>query len=78
MLAECGLPPKAWCDVVGALELGLNTAVLVRGYTACRILLIQSANGNGNKIPLNGILFNGISFPLVSIKAYLPASINCH
>ena len=27
MLAECSLPPEAWCEVVGALELGLNTAV---------------------------------------------------
>ena len=28
MLAEPSLPPEAWCEVVGALELGLNTAVL--------------------------------------------------
>ena len=27
MLAEHSLPPEAWCEVVGALELGLNTAV---------------------------------------------------
>ena len=27
MLAECSLPPEDWCEVVGALELGLNTAV---------------------------------------------------
>ena len=27
MLAERSLPPEAWCEVVGALELGLNTAV---------------------------------------------------
>ena len=26
MLAERSLPPEAWCEVVGALELGLNTA----------------------------------------------------
>ena len=26
MLAECNLPPKAWCGVIGALEMGLNTA----------------------------------------------------
>ena len=26
MLAERNLPPEAWCEVVGALELGLNTA----------------------------------------------------
>ena len=26
MLAERSLPPKAWCGVIGALELGLNTA----------------------------------------------------
>ena len=27
MLAERSLPPEAWCGVIGALELGLNTAV---------------------------------------------------
>ena len=27
MLAEHSLPPEAWCGVIGALELGLNTAV---------------------------------------------------
>ena len=27
MLAERSLPPEAWCEVVEALELGLNTAV---------------------------------------------------
>ena len=27
MLVERSLPPEAWCAVVGALELGLNTAV---------------------------------------------------
>ena len=26
MLAEHSLPPEAWCGVIGALELGLNTA----------------------------------------------------
>ena len=26
-MAERSLPPEAWCEVVGALELGLNTAV---------------------------------------------------
>ena len=27
MLAERSLPPEAWCRVIGAIELGLNTAV---------------------------------------------------
>ena len=27
MLVQCSLLPEAWCEVVGALELGLNTAV---------------------------------------------------
>ena len=27
MLAERSLPPEAWCEVVGALELALNAAV---------------------------------------------------
>ena len=27
MFAEHSLPPEAWCEVVGALELELNTAV---------------------------------------------------
>ena len=27
MLAERSLPPEAWCEVVGALESGLNTVV---------------------------------------------------
>ena len=28
MFAERSLPPEAWCEVIGALELGLSTAVL--------------------------------------------------
>ena len=27
MLAKRSLPPEAWCRVIGALELGLNTAI---------------------------------------------------
>ena len=27
MLDERSLPPEAWCGVIGALKLGLNTAV---------------------------------------------------
>ena len=27
MLTERSLPPEAWCEVFGALEVGLNTAV---------------------------------------------------
>ena len=27
MIAERSLSPEAWCEVVGAFELGLNTAV---------------------------------------------------
>ena len=27
MLTERSLPPEAWCEVIGALELGLNTTV---------------------------------------------------
>ena len=27
MLAKRSLPPEAWCEVVGALGLGLNTVV---------------------------------------------------
>ena len=27
MLGERSLPPEAWCEVIGAVELGLNTAV---------------------------------------------------
>ena len=39
------------------------------GYTACGIPLIWPVNGNrnGNRIPLNGIPFNGILFPFFSI-----------
>ena len=50
---------------------------LVGGYTACGIPLIRSANGNGNRIPLNGIVFNGIPLTFVSVKVYLSASVNC-
>ena len=27
MLAGCSIPPEAWCGVIGALDLGLNTTV---------------------------------------------------
>ena len=27
MLVECSLPPEAWCGVIGALKLWLNSAV---------------------------------------------------
>ena len=60
--------------------------VMVGGYTACRIPLVQSANGNGNRIPLNGILFNrvplnaipfnGIPFPFVSVKKMFESSVS--
>ena len=50
--------------------------VQVGGYTACRIPLVQSANGNGNGIPLNGIPFNGIPFPFVSVKKYFESSVS--
>ena len=35
---------------------------VIGGYMACGIPLIQSANGNGNGIP-----YNGIPFPFVSV-----------
>ena len=35
------------------------------------IPFVRSANGNGNGIPLNKILCNGIPFPFVSIKKLL-------
>ena len=40
--------------------------LMVGGYTACRIPLVQSANGNGNGIP----------FSFVSVKKNLPSSVN--
>ena len=40
---------------------------VLRGYMACGIPLIRSANGKGNGIPLNGILFNEIPFVLNGI-----------
>ena len=60
------------CHVLASLQ-----SCLIGGYMACGILLIQSANENRNGIPLNRILFNGIWFPFVFVKAYLPASVNC-
>ena len=50
--------------------------VQVGGYTACGIPLVRSANGNGNGIPLNGILFNGIPFPFVSVKKIFESSVS--
>ena len=60
----------------------LTVPLDTRGYTVCGILLVLSANGNGNELPLNGILFyripfNRILFPFVSVKPNLPASVNC-
>ena len=37
---------------------------------------MQSANGNGNRIPVNGFPFNGVLFPFVSVKKNLPTSVN--
>ena len=44
---------------------------VVGDYMVCRIPLMWSANGNRNKVPLNGI-----SFLFISIKPNLPASIS--
>ena len=40
------------------------------------IPFVRSANGNGNGIPLNGILFNGIPFPFISVKKILESFIS--
>ena len=48
---------------------------IVGGYTACGIPLVRSANGNGNRIPLNRIPFNGIPFPFVSVKTNFESSV---
>ena len=40
------------------------------------IPFVQFANRNGNRIPLNGILFNGIPFPLVSVKKIFETSVS--
>ena len=42
--------------------------MLPHTLTEGEIPFVQSANGNGNRIPLNGIPFNGILFPFVSVK----------
>ena len=39
---------------------------LVGGYTACGILLVQSANGNGNRIP----------FAFVSVKKFFESFVS--
>ena len=52
--------------------------VHVGGYTACGIPLVQSANRNRNRIPLNGILFNAIPFPFISIKKNIESSVFVH
>ena len=49
---------------------------MVGSYTACGIPLVQSANGNGNGIPVNKIPFNRIPFPFVSVKKILTTSVN--
>ena len=46
-------------------------AANVGGYTACGIPLVRSANGNGNGIP-----FNGIPFPFVSVKKIFESSVS--
>ena len=52
MLAEHSLPPEAWCEVVGALELGLNTAVL--GSTGKPLALV--ALGKMPRLPVDLIV----------------------
>ena len=47
------------------------------GYITCRILLVRSTNGNGNRILSNRILFYRTTLHFVSIKPDLPASVNC-
>ena len=44
---------------------------LIGDYTACGILLVWSANGNGNGTPVSTILF-----PFVFVKPNLPTSVN--
>ena len=63
---SCRLPQH--CSMhVATKQPSVNRAIPLGDYTACGIPLIRSANGNGIPFPL----------PFVSIKAYLPASINC-
>ena len=45
--------------------------MLLHTLTEGEIPFVQSANGNGNRILLNGIPFNGIPFPFISIKKIL-------
>ena len=67
------LRSRAAARVVAVSWAGCDTMLsAIGGCTACGIPLIRSANGNGNGIP-----FNGIPFPFVSIKVYLAASVNC-
>ena len=47
----------------------------IGGYTACGIPLVRSANRNGNGIRVNGISFNGIPFPFISVKKNLTSSL---
>ena len=50
--------------------------MLPHALTEGEILFVQSANGNGNGIPLNGIPFNGIPFPFVSVKKVFESSVS--
>ena len=54
--------------------------MLPHALTEGEIPFVRSANGNGNRIPLNGILFNriplnGIPFPFVSVKTNFEGSV---
>ena len=63
-------------DVIGAgadmAEGWVNTLScmwqIVGGYTACRILLVRSVSGNGNRIP----------FPFISVKKIFDSSVSVH
>ena len=71
--------PKALLDEQdepGECHLQPKIKVLYRGLHGLRNSVVQSASRKGNVISLNGISFNRILFPFVSVKPNLPASVN--
>ena len=65
-----------WLGTHDAYDLAFRIDSRLGGYTACGIPLIRSVNGNGNGIPLNGIPFNEIMFPFVSVRKIFESSVS--
>ena len=64
MLAERSLPPEAWCGVIWALELGLNTAVAESAGKPPAL----GAFGELPRLPVNVVVGAGVPVEVTNVS----------